>query len=141
MPDKTKETIEMQPSDPSTEVPTEQPAPAESGLANGEPESARLSKIKVDETDLLRVENVFLKAQNLESQIRMLDAQKLQLIEQLKKLQQEMLDKKKALGEKYGIDMDKVDVDADGNVKPRVQLPNMPSGMRRGPVPMPGPRR
>jgi len=137
MPDETKETTEMQPSDPTPEVPTEP------GPAKGEPESVRLSKIKVDEADLLRVENVFLKAQNLESQIRMLDAQKLQLIEQLKGLQKDMLEKKKALGEKYNIDMDKVDIDPEGNVKPRVQLPNMPPGMRRGPVPgpMPGPRR
>ena len=135
MPDETKETTEMQPSDPTPEVPTEP------GPAKGEPESVRLSKIKVDEADLLRVENVFLKAQNLESQIRMLDAQKLQLIEQLKGLQKDMLEKKKALGEKYNIDMDKVDIDPEGNVKPRVQLPNMP-GMRRAmPGPMPGPRR
>jgi len=138
--DETKETTEVQPDAPAETAPEPPTDPAAEPVKQ-ESEVQRLSKIKIEHVDLLEVENIFLRSQALESNVRLLDQQKLQIIEQLKGLQKDMLEKKKALGEKYNTDMDKVDIDPEGNVKPRVQLPNMP-GMRRAmPGPMPGPRR
>ena len=64
----------------------------------------------------LTIENLFLKLQNAQHQVQQLDQNKAALIDQMRQLQTEMEAQRAALSEKYGIDISRTTVKADGTI-------------------------
>jgi hypothetical protein len=74
---------------------------------------------QLTEAERLSIENVYLRMQNMQLQVQNLDNTKAAIIEQMRALQAEMEQKKTALSEKYGVDIGRTTVKADGSIVPK----------------------
>lgn len=75
---------------------------------------------KLEEADRLGVENIYLRLTNLKLQIDLLDSQKKEAGMQMLRLQDEMRKKQVELSAKYGMSIEPTTVNPDGTLKPRV---------------------
>lgn len=71
---------------------------------------------KLTDTERLEIENIFLKIQNAQLQVQNIDNAKVALVEQMRELQKEMDEKRKALSAKYGVDITRATVKPDGTI-------------------------
>jgi hypothetical protein len=75
----------------------------------------------MEEADRLLIENFYLKLQNLQLQGQGLDRQKEDLIEDIKKTQQKMVEGLANLSKKYGVTLSQRSIDRDGRIMRRPQ--------------------
>lgn len=90
---------------------------------------------KLDEADRLAVENIYLKLQNLKLQIDLLDSQKKDAGMQMLKLQDDMRKKQAELSVKYGMSIEQTTVMPDGTLKPRAPMPKPTGQLLQGRLP------
>ncbi len=89
-----------------------------------EQEKATALGAQLEEAERLRIEVIYLKLVNLELQVKGLDIQKAVIVEQMKALQADMEKERQALSAKYGVDINRTSVKADGTInRPAQQVP------------------
>ena len=71
---------------------------------------------KLTEEERLTIENKYLHIQNLALQVERIDAQKAAAAEQIKELQKELTEYTAALSKKYGVDLTRTTVAANGTI-------------------------
>ncbi len=78
---------------------------------------------KLTREELLSVENLYLKLQNMQLQVQNIDHAKAALIEQMREIQKEMDDVRAGLSQKYGVDIGRHTVAPDGTIRTGQALP------------------
>lgn len=96
-------------------------------LKKQEAEAAAAEPKKLSREELLGIENIYLKMQNMQLQVQNLDAAKANIVEQMRELQKEMEAEKQKLSVKYGVDIGRHTVAPDGTI--RVGQPVAPPGI------------
>lgn len=71
---------------------------------------------QLDEAERLRIENIYLKLQNCQLQVQNLDNAKSMVVQNMKELQGEMEKVRAELSLKYGTDISRTTVKADGTI-------------------------
>lgn len=71
---------------------------------------------KLEEVDRLAIENIFLKMQVAQGQVEKCDQTKAQVVATMQQLQAEMQTKKTELAAKYGVDIGRTNILADGTI-------------------------
>lgn len=73
---------------------------------------------QLDEAERLKIENSFLKLQNMQLQVQNLDRAKADIIEGMRAEQQQMEKYRAELSAKYGTDISRTTVTAEGHIRP-----------------------
>lgn len=80
---------------------------------------------KLEDGEVLKIENMYLKLQNMQLQVQNLDRTKADLIDQMRAQQKELEEYRASLSQKYNADISRTNVTPDGHIlRPGQPLPS-----------------